>query len=366
MPRLSNSCLKVARCCLYFALLNGISSAQPETRALGFAGVNLSGAEFASSKKPGILNKDYTYPASSDYSYFSNAGMNTIRLPVLWERLQPNALGELDPTQMAQLKLAVARAKAWGMYLIIDIHNYGKYYGGKIGGPQTPISTFTDVWQRLAKAFNSDNAVIFGLMNEPNNISAREWAGAAQAAINAIRETRANNLILVPGALWTGAHSWDKPTNDGSSNATALTSIYDPLNRYAFEVHQYLDADSSGTSSVCGSSTVGVDRLRKFTDWLRANRKLGFLAEFGSANDPVCNDALSEMLGYIEKNADVWMGWTWWAAGAWWNSSYAFNVYPNKDGTNKPQMAILSPLATRATRVPAAAAARVPRVQPLR
>lgn len=155
------------------------------------------------------------YAAASDYTYFAGVGMNTIRLPILWERLQPTASGELDPAQLALLQQAVARAKAAGMYLVIDIHNYAKYYGYKIGSPEVPVATFTDLWRRLALAFNSDNAVMFGLMNEPNNISASDWAGAAQAAIDAIRRTGANNLILVPGALWTGAHSWYSTTNDG-------------------------------------------------------------------------------------------------------------------------------------------------------
>lgn len=62
------------------------------------------------------------------------------------------------------------------MYLVLDIHNYSKYYGYKMGGPEVPLATFADLWRRLAVIFNSDNAVIFGLMNEPNNISASEWA----------------------------------------------------------------------------------------------------------------------------------------------------------------------------------------------
>ncbi|MCL1499668.1 glycoside hydrolase family 5 protein [Xanthomonas nasturtii] len=358
MSAMSFSLRTLVRSALLFLVIGSLPLAHAQTRALTYAGVNLSGAEFASSKKPGVLNKDYMYAAASDYTYFAGVGMNTIRLPILWERLQPSARGELDPAQLALVQQAAARAKAAGMYLVIDIHNYAKYYGYKIGSPEVPVSTFTDVWRRLALAFNGDNAVIFGLMNEPNNISASEWAGAAQAAIDAIRRTGANNLILVPGALWTGAHSWYSTTTDGYSNATALASIDDPLNRYAFEVHQYLDADSSGTNSTCVSATIGADRLRNFTAWLRTNHKRGFLAEFGTANNPVCNEALQGMLAHMETNADVWLGWTWWAAGSWWNITYSYNVHPNKDGTDKPQMSILSPQAARATRAPVAAAAR--------
>ncbi|MDT7820610.1 glycoside hydrolase family 5 protein [Xanthomonas hortorum] len=350
MSSVSCSLRSVVRCALLLILLGVLPHVHAQTRALTYAGVNLSGAEFASSKKPGVLNKDYMYAPASDYTYFAGVGMNTIRLPILWERLQPSARGELDPAQLALVKQAVARAKASGMYLVLDIHNYAKYYGYKIGTPEVPIATFSDLWRRLALVFKNDNAVIFGLMNEPNGISAGGWAAAAQAGIDSIRATGANNLILVPGVLWTGAHSWYSPTSDGYSNATALTSIYDPLNHYAFEVHQYLDADSSGTSNVCVSATVGADRLRSFTEWLRLNQKRGFLGEFGTGNNAGCNAALQGMLGYMETNADVWLGWTWWAAGSWWNISYEYNVHPNKDGTDKPQMSILSPQATHATR----------------
>ncbi|MBB5865350.1 glycoside hydrolase family 5 protein [Xanthomonas sp. 3058] len=350
MSAVSQSLRNVIRCAVFCILLGTFPFAHAQTRALRYAGVNLSGAEFASSKKPGVLNKDYMYASANDYAYFAGVGMNTIRLPILWERLQPSARGELDPTQLALVQQAVARAKASGMYLVLDIHNYGKYYGYKVGGAEVPIATFTDLWRRLALVFPSDNAVIFGLMNEPNGVSASGWARAAQAAIDTIRATGANNLILVPGASWTGAHSWYSATNDGYSNATALASIHDPLERYAFEVHQYLDTDSSGTTHVCVSGTVGVDRLRNFTTWLRTNQKRGFLGEFGTANNAVCNEALQGMLSFMEDNADVWLGWTWWAAGAWWNVSYPYNVQPNKDGTDKPQMSILAPHAARATR----------------
>ncbi|ETC90424.1 glycoside hydrolase family 5 protein [Xanthomonas hortorum] len=350
MSAVSHSLRNLVRCALLFLLIGTLPLAHARTRVLKYAGVNLSGAEFASSKKPGILNKDYMYPATSDYTYFAGVGMNTIRLPILWERLQPSARGELDPAQLALVQQAVARAKASGMYLVLDIHNYAKYNGYKIGSSEVQNATFADLWRRLALVFRNDNAVIFGLMNEPNGVSASGWAGSAQAAIDAIRATGANNLILVPGVLWTGAHSWSSLTSDGYSNATALASIYDPLNNYAFEVHQYLDADSSGTTNVCVNSSIGADRLRSFTEWLRAHHKRGFLGEFGSASNKTCNSALYGMLKYMQRNDDVWLGWTWWAAGAWWGS-YAYTLQPNKDGTDRPQMSILSPWAAGITRV---------------
>ncbi|PPU68992.1 glycoside hydrolase family 5 protein [Xanthomonas pisi] len=336
-------------CALAVLLLATLPRAQAQSGALRYAGINLSGAEIASAKRPGVVNVDYRYPTPGEYQHFADTGMNVVRLPVLWERLQPKNQGALDPAQLALIRQAVANAKAAHMVLIVDIHNYAKYYGQKIGTQRVPIATFTDLWRRLAVAFKNDDAVIFGLMNEPYDIAPQNWAAAAQAAIDGIRATGANNLILVPGALWSGAHSWYS-TIAGQSNAVALASLRDPLNRYAIEVHQYLDTDSSGTSASCVSATIGAERLRSFTGWLRSQRKRGFLGEFGSSSDRTCMLALDGMLRYLEANRDVWLGSSVWAAGAWWRADYPFTLQPDGNGRDKPQLPILSAHARRIAR----------------
>jgi len=198
-----------------------------------------------------------------------------------------------------------------------------------------------DLWRRLAVAFGNDDTVIFGLMNEPNGISSSEWAAAAQLTIDAIRGAGAYNLIMVPGTAYTGAHSWNNSWY-GVSNAQSMVSIVDPAENLVFEVHQYLDQDYSGSSADCVSATIGSEKLQGFTQWLRANGYKGFLGEFGASRNATCMAALDDMLGYMHENADVWLGWTAWAAGAWWKSDYAFNLQPSKDGTDKAQMSVLS------------------------
>ncbi|MGH8028284.1 MAG: glycoside hydrolase family 5 protein [Pseudoxanthomonas sp.] len=324
-----------------FLLSAGLTPALAQT-TLKYAGVNLAGAEFNSSKKPGTLYKDYVYPGESDYAYYASKGMNVIRLPFLWERLQPQANGALDGQQLSYLKTAVDRAKAQRLHVVLDVHNYAKYYGKRIGTTETPVAVFADFWSKLAAEFKDDDAVIFGLMNEPNSIDARDWADAAQAGLNAIRAAGAHNLVLVPGTAYSGAHSWSSTGYGGTSNGEALLAITDPADRIAFEAHQYLDADYSGTSGQCQSEQIGAQKLKVFTDWLRQHHKLGFLGEFAAGSDPVCLSALESMLDHIQTNADVWLGWTYWAGGAWWKQDYPFNVQPDKEGNEKPQMTVLS------------------------
>ena len=331
------------------ALVLSALPSHAEQRALRYAGVNLAGAEFNAAKRPGTLFKDYTYPAEADYAYFAGQHMNIVRLPFLWERLQPEPNGELDATQLQLIQKAVAQAKAQNLHLILDVHNYAKYQGARLGNEGTPGNLLADLWKRLANEFKDEDTVIFGLMNEPNAIDASVWAPIAQSAIDAIRATGARNLILVPGTAYTGAHSWSS-SSYGTPNATALAKIKDPAGNLAVEVHQYLDKDYSGTSGECVSATIGVDKLRGFTEWLRQQGKRGFLGEFAAGSNETCMQALDGMLTFMEQNADVWLGWTYWAAGSWWPPTYPFNVQPGKDGSEKPQMPLLSRHAAQATK----------------
>jgi endoglucanase len=128
--------------------------------------------------------------------------------------------------------------------------------------------------------------------------------------------------------------------SQGGSNASALEKISDPGRNIAFEAHQYLDKDFSGTHDKCRSETVGADMLKGFTAWLRKTGSRGFLGEFSGGADPTCLKALDLMLTHIDENADVWLGWTYWAAGSWWHN-YPFSIQPAADGAAKPQMEVL-------------------------
>lgn len=303
-------------------------------------GVNLSGAEFTSTALPGKYGYQYVYPSVSSVDYFKAKGMNLVRLPFLWERLQPTLNGALDTTELTRLKDFVAGTTAKGVTVLIDPHNYARYRGQVIGSNGVPNAAFGDFWSRLASVFKGNPKVIFGVMNEPFNMATESWVSAANEAIRRIRATGATNTIAVPGNAWSGAHSWAANWY-GTPNAQAMLQITDSGKNIVYEAHQYLDADSSGTSSTCTSTTIGAQRLAVFTAWLRANGKRGLLGEFAGANNDVCKQALAGMLNHMETNSDVWAGWTYWAAGPWWGDNF-FSIEP-ASGADKPQMQTLTP-----------------------
>jgi hypothetical protein len=126
-----------------------------------------------------------------------------------------------------------------------------------------------------------------------------------------------------------------------------MLTIADSANNYAFEVHQYLDGDSSGGTTNIVNANIGVTRISGFTQWLKTNNRKGFLGEFGAANSMVgpnswqiADETLTNMLTHIQTNADVWLGWSWWAAGPWWGE-YMFTLEPASGGADRAVMPIL-------------------------
>lgn len=293
-------------------------------------GVNLAGAEF---------DHGTFWPLAEEFNYFKSKGMNVFRIPFRWERLQPNLNQAFDATQMNDLVTAVNQATANGSFAIIDPHNYARYQNQLIGSVAVPDSAFADLWTRLANLFATNPRVIFGLMNEPNSMPTEQWLSSANAAIAAIRNAGAEQLILVPGNAWTGAHSWTQSWY-GTSNSQVMLGVVDPQNNYAFDLHQYFDGDFSGTSSFCDPQH-GAAQLGAVTAWLRTHNHMGFLGEFAGADNNDCRQAVTSAIDYMENNADVWLGWSWWAAGPEWGE-YIFTIEPTNDfSDDRPQMAWL-------------------------
>ena len=315
---------------------NGSRSYQEHSNML--RGVNLAGAEFGDEALPGVYDKNYTYPTHAEVDYFVTKGMNVFRVPFRWERLEPSIGAEFDPDEHARLEDIVDYATSRGASVILDPHNYARYGGALIGEGPTAFD-FADFWARLAMLFESNPKVLFGLMNEPHEIRAEDWLAVANVAIAAIRAAGATNVILVPGTNWTGAASWYADWGYGV-NADSMQGVVDPADNLAFELHQYFDLDGSGTSSECVTATIGSGRLSYVTEWLRSHHYRGFLGEFGSGRSATCLSALGDVLGYMDSHADVWAGWTYWAAGPWWGDNM-YSVEP-KDGIDKAQMAVLS------------------------
>ena len=212
-----------------------------------WTGTNQAGAEFGETTFPGQLDKHYTWPSTASIDTLAAAGMNTFRINTKMERLVPDELtGTINETYFEGLQATVDHITGKGLYAIVDPHNYGRYYGNII----TDVEGFSAWWTTIASRFIDNELVIFDTNNEYHDMDNSLVHDLNQAAIDAIRAAGATSqYIYVEGNAWSGAWSWVS-----SGNAESLVGLTDPEDKLVYEMHQYLDEDSSGTHETCVSA----------------------------------------------------------------------------------------------------------------
>lgn len=297
-------------------------------------GVNLAGAEFA----PNDPTYQHIYPTAS-LPYYADKGIRLVRLPFLWERIQPELGSPLNTNEVQKMTLFLDQAQSMGMYVILDLHNYARYRGSTIGTDGVDSAALADLWTRISTQFKDHPAVIaYGLMNEPHDLTV-PWKPIAQESVDAIRAVDPERLITVCGDGWSGAFSWQNINNDFILN--------DPADGVIYEAHVYFDPWNVGvytcTYEDCGvTDTLVSDRIDPFIDWLAENGKYGYIGEFGvPANDTRWLNIMDE---FLDKLDDAKIASTIWAGGPNWGN-YVLSVEPNLSNgvvvTEKPQMELL-------------------------
>lgn len=328
----------------------------PEKGNIAYFGTNLSSAEFAPVEDYpyGEDGYHYSFPSTADIDYFQSKGLKLIRLPFRWERVQPELNGPIGGANyLKQMKDLINHAQKKGVYIILDMHNFGRRpVNGTsfvIGQQQSlKIEHFADVWKKLAAEFKDyHNIWGYDLMNEPHDMGSKDlWFRIAQSGINAIREVDTKTAIIISGDNWSSASAW-------VSSSDNLKNIIDPFNKLIYQAHIYFDKNSSGVYAKMvngvevpttykeeeATPQTGVNRIKPFIDWLKQNKKIGFIGELGIPNDDAqWNVVLENTLKYMVEEG---VPGTYWSAGPRWGD-YRLSIQPlNNYGTDRPQMSVL-------------------------
>lgn len=162
-------------------------------------------------------------------------------------------------------------------------------------------------------------------MNEPHDLDMSRWAQTVQKVVTAIRNTGATSqMILLPGTSYTSAGAFP------SQSGPALSAVKNPdgsITNLVYDVHQYYDSDSSGTSTECTTDNISSS-WQPLANYLRQNKRQALISETGGGNSASCEKYVCSALGFVAQNSDVYLGWTGWAAGSF-DQNYALSETPN-------------------------------------
>lgn len=219
---------------------------------------------------------------------------------------------------------------------------------------------------------NKDNIWI-DIMNEPNEVNNRDIGTAIAKTIKMLRKYGIQNKLMIEGNYWSGAHAqicpyeetkkfddgteitrpdgsgegWYYPQDDPKGCAgiskgngykgAPIQIIHDEIKKenpskaelgdIVYNVHQYMDKNSTGGHNCVGCNDNGVTTLEqmqfvtgfdKLNDWAEYNGVQLFASEFGApigcnSTCAGCNQKLNLFVEMLEKY-DTVLGWTIWRA----------------------------------------------------
>ena len=304
---------------------------------IDLVGVNFASGVFDPGRVPGIYNQGYTYADESYYKRHSELGFKLIRLGFLWERIQPKLGTPLDAAELGRIKTSLDLAHKYGMKVVLDMHNYYRYYGKVINSPEVPRSAFTETWRKIAVEVHKHPALWgYGLMNEPYNTGNNLWPETALEASKAIRKVDPQTWIMVAGDRYSSALFWEQVNTKLISDPW----MRDPKNNLVFEAHQYWDHDYSGSYRNRNETFApmrGVDLVKPWVEWLKKHKLRGYLGEHGIPDfAPSGVVATDKMLAYLAENC---IPSSYWAAGPrWGEDSMSLDV---QSGKHRPQLSML-------------------------
>jgi endoglucanase len=293
-------------------------------------GVNLSGAEWGKNSS----TDTQFWPTEEELDYYKSKGMNTVRLMLSWEQLQPKLGGPLDTAEINRLKDFLREADERGIKVLVTGGSFARYTlnhgpfgagadgqvnGTRVGADGVPVAAMADFWTRMVNEINSDPVASravggWDLTNEPHTMGGT-WPAIATAVDKAIRATGDQHTIVVEGDQW-------------ARDFSGLEELARIDKNVAFEAHSYWDDGSGGyaNQNPPANVNVGVDHIRPFVQWLQQNNAKGFVGEWGvPTNNLAWAPAVTNFIDYLDANN---IGNMVWAGGPGWQDGYKLSVEP--------------------------------------
>lgn len=326
-----------------------------------------------------------------DY-YISQKRMNVVRLCLLWELVQPQLNGEIDPEQKAGIEDQIDRITAAGAYVILELHNYGRrtmarFTGTLTAGSNEVTNVSSTAGIGVGQTFKTD--IDGGFAPRVTHVSAssltldKTFAGTTTDGVGNRTEVIIGETGHVTGAhfadVWSkialirqgnpkiifelmnephdqdsqilvdvsnlaieairstgalnlimvSANGWNSfGWQAGSENHTHMLQIEDRGRNFCFDVHHYFDNWSTGQTLNVRENPI--DSMKDFAAWAKTHGKRGFCGEFGCGGNRRGLDACRELLEFLEaeENRDVFVGWCWWGSGGCWQPDYIYLLDP--------------------------------------
>ncbi len=216
------------------------------------------------------------------FKLIHDGGFSTLRVN-LQAMAHMNADNQLDPQWLSTLDWVVSQAKAAGLNVIIDEHDY-EVCAKDLEGCRPKLLAF---WSQIGARYKDEpSSVLFEILNEPNGqLTPETWNALLVQGLGVIRQTNPTRTVVIGPAFWN------------SMDHLADLRLPADDNHILVTVHYYLPMTFThqGASWVASTKNLsGVNwgtpddqawletNFDRIAAWSKANNRPVFLGEFGA------------------------------------------------------------------------------------
>lgn len=207
-----------------------------------------------------------SYITEKDIAYIASCGMDHIRLG--FDQIVVEESPFVYRKQIVDLLHSfVGWCKKYNLRAVLNMHKaIGNYCDileeSGLMRDEYLQSRFTAVWVMLENEFSDDGDVVFELLNEVVDGTAKEWNSLAEKTVNAIRRLNKDRLIVVGGTQWNNPCGLDSIKVFDDENVVYTFHCYAP---HEFTHQQgVLSADNLFYNRKMPYPTDDVERYREF------------------------------------------------------------------------------------------------------
>lgn len=233
-----------------------------------------------------------SYITEKDVAYIATLGMDHIRLG--FDQIVLEESPYTYRTEILEiLHTFVSWCKKYNLRLVLNMH---KAVGNYCDIPEEKglmqseelQERFIAVWIKLEEEFADERDIVFELLNEVVNASAKEWNSVAEKTIHAIRSLNKERLIIVGGIEWNNPSRLDD------------IKVYDEKN-IIYTFHCYAPHEFTHQQGVLQWAELYYNRKMPYpTDDIERYRDFYRLLGFENAYSDIDKMDISYLIKYLE------------------------------------------------------------------
>jgi endoglucanase len=252
------------------------------------------------------------------------AGFQTLRVNLM-AFSHMNAVNELDPTWLKILDWVIAGARAQGLNVILDEHDFDRCAKDAVMCREKLLA----FWQQISSRYRDmPESVLFELLNEPHGqVTPELWNQYLAELLTVVRrDNPLRNVIIGPGNYNDFQRLGDLRLPATDRHIIVTFHYYFPM-PFTHQGAPWVEGGPPPTGVAWGSPTdyqAITDHFDRVATWAKAARRPILLGEFGAYD----KGAMSYRAAYtaaVARAAEA-RGWPW----AYWQFDSDFIAYDMK------------------------------------